>query len=431
MVFLRKYGTGTGADIIIPMIKRGVVDFAVTGDWTPASGDVKVSIDGGATANIGTLPVINGTYGWKFVFADAELQGKSIRVTIVDSATKAVEDQMFLIETYGHASAMYQADMSAANLPANLVQIGGDAQSATDLKDFADAGYNPATHAVILVDTTTNLTTAPASVATAAELAKVPKSDSNVTFNATALASINAQADLALADAGLDNYLAAEGTIDNSLADATTTTFKTDLTAADGAYEDQLLIITSGALDRQAKPILSYSQTNGVIVLSEPLTAAPSNGVTFDIVSDHIHPVSQIQSGLSTHSAADVWAVATRVLTAGTNIQLPANGLANVTAWTVGITGDITGNLSGSVGSVTTKTGFKLASDGLDSISTTAPAGVASNFREMVVQTWRRFFKRTTKSATELKTYADNGTSVLTTQAYTSSGDDDDVGAAT
>jgi hypothetical protein len=58
--------------------------------------------------------------------------------------------------------------------------------------------------------------------------------------------------------------------------------------------------------------------------------------------------VTEIQAGLSTHSAADVWAVATRVLTAGTNIQLPANGLANVTAWTV----DITGNLSGSVGSV-------------------------------------------------------------------------------
>ncbi len=36
--------------------------------------------------------------------------------------------------------------------------------------------------------------------ATDAELAKVPKSDSNVTWNATALASINAEADTALAD---------------------------------------------------------------------------------------------------------------------------------------------------------------------------------------------------------------------------------------
>jgi hypothetical protein len=57
--------------------------------------------------------------------------------------------------------------------------------------------------------------------------------------------------------------------------------------------------------------------------------------------------------GLSTHTAADVWAAGTRTLTAGTNIQLPSNGLANVTAWTVAITGNITGNLSGSVGSVT------------------------------------------------------------------------------
>jgi uncharacterized protein YjbJ (UPF0337 family) len=43
-------------------------------------------------------------------------------------------------------------------------------------------------------------------------------------------------------------------------------------------------------------------------------------------------------TGFSTHSAADVWGVATRVLTAGTNIQLPSNGLANVTAWTVNVT---------------------------------------------------------------------------------------------
>ncbi len=65
---------------------------------------------------------------------------------------------------------------------------------------------------------------------------------------------------------------------------------------------------------------------------------------------------------------------------------------------------------------VSNKTGFKLASDGLDSVSTTAPSGVASNFREMLVQTWRRFFRKATQTDSELKTYADNGTSVLTTQ---------------
>lgn len=76
------------------------------------------------------------------------------------------------------------------------------------------------------------------------------------------------------------------------------------------------------------------------------------------------------------------------------------------------------------------KTGYKLASDGLDSVATTAPTGVASNFREMLVQVWRRFFKRTVKDATTIKTYGDNGTSVVTTQSYTSAGGTDDVGAA-
>lgn len=115
--FLRKYGTGTGADIYIPIIKRAVVDFAVSADWTPAAGDVKVSKDGGAAANIGTLPTavtMGNTAMWKFVFADAELQCKVLAITVADSATKAVEDQMLLIETYGHASAMFAPDFGDA-----------------------------------------------------------------------------------------------------------------------------------------------------------------------------------------------------------------------------------------------------------------------------------------------------------------------------
>lgn len=46
-------------------------------------------------------------------------------------------------------------------IEADLTKIGGDAQSATDLKDFADAGYDPATNkvqGVVLVDTVTTAT---------------------------------------------------------------------------------------------------------------------------------------------------------------------------------------------------------------------------------------------------------------------------------
>lgn len=116
-VFLRKYGvTLSGGTVIrLPMVKRGVVDFAVGADWTPASGDVKVSKDGGAAANIGTLPTAvamgNGAF-WEFTLTGTELSAKTVVVTVADSATKAVEDQCFVVETYGDTSAMYPLDLT-------------------------------------------------------------------------------------------------------------------------------------------------------------------------------------------------------------------------------------------------------------------------------------------------------------------------------
>lgn len=116
--YLRKYGAGTGADIYINIPKAGSANHAVSGDWTPAAGDVKISKDGAAAANIGTLPTAiamgNSTI-WKFVFADAELQAAFIAVTISDSATKAVDDTGFSIETYGNASAQHAFDLDTAS----------------------------------------------------------------------------------------------------------------------------------------------------------------------------------------------------------------------------------------------------------------------------------------------------------------------------
>lgn len=130
--FLRKYGVaitaGTAYSIQIPIPKRASVDYAVSGDWTPAAGDVKISKDGGAAASIATLPAaltMGNTAVWEFVFSQSELQAKKIVVTVADASIKAVEDQSFIIETYGDANAMYAADMSAANLPANVVQFAG------------------------------------------------------------------------------------------------------------------------------------------------------------------------------------------------------------------------------------------------------------------------------------------------------------------
>jgi hypothetical protein len=115
MPFLRKYATATasGTHVGIPMPKAGSPDFATGSDWVPASGDVKISIDGGSQANITTLPsYTNGQ--WLFQFTTGETTGKSIRVAIVDSATKAVDDNFFVVETFGNASAMYPPDFTDA-----------------------------------------------------------------------------------------------------------------------------------------------------------------------------------------------------------------------------------------------------------------------------------------------------------------------------
>lgn len=133
--YLRKYATltATGTNIGLPMPKAGSADFATGSDWTPSVGDVKLSIDGGTQANIGTLPTyLNGQ--WIFVLTALELTGKSIRVAIVDSATKAVDDQFFAVETFGNASAMYTFDFSATGgkVPATIASgdIATDAISA-------------------------------------------------------------------------------------------------------------------------------------------------------------------------------------------------------------------------------------------------------------------------------------------------------------
>lgn len=80
---------------------------------------------------------------------------------------------------------------SSTNLPpaVNAVQLGGDAQSLTDLKDFADAGYDPSTNkvqGVVLTDTATNLTNAPG----AGDFTATMKTSIGTAVAASAVASV-------------------------------------------------------------------------------------------------------------------------------------------------------------------------------------------------------------------------------------------------
>lgn len=129
MHFLRKYGVQT--TIVFPIPKIDDTDFAASGDWTPATGDTKISKDGGNFANTTNNPAAIGGTGskcWSLVVTATELE---CAVAIIQIDDAAVEDQAIIIETYGHASAQHAADLDDAT-KLGLSDIG-------DIKTAADA----------------------------------------------------------------------------------------------------------------------------------------------------------------------------------------------------------------------------------------------------------------------------------------------------
>ena len=100
---LREYGVAT--TIAFPLIKAGTSDFATGSDYTPVSGDVKISKDEGAANTTATATPTALTMGNEshltLPLTGTEMSASRIYITVIDAATKAVNDQMIIIETYG------------------------------------------------------------------------------------------------------------------------------------------------------------------------------------------------------------------------------------------------------------------------------------------------------------------------------------------
>lgn len=97
---------------------------------------------------------------------------------------------------------------------------------------------------------------------------------------------------------GVGNLVSPEGKV-VSTGDATDTTFRTNLTFMDGAFDDLQVKFTSGALHHQCKTIAGYDADTKAITVSEPFTQAPANNDQFVVIGIHTHPVGQIQQGLA------------------------------------------------------------------------------------------------------------------------------------
>jgi hypothetical protein len=104
MLAYHKYGTTDPIPLKFTLNNVGV-------NVTLAAGDVKVSVDGAAPANVNALPVavdatnMPGVFLWTPIAA--EVQGKLIILNIKDQAGSAFDENMITIPTGGHASARY------------------------------------------------------------------------------------------------------------------------------------------------------------------------------------------------------------------------------------------------------------------------------------------------------------------------------------
>jgi hypothetical protein len=91
---------GVAATLRVSLVTRGAVDLLA--NPTLATGDVKLSLDGAAFANITTLPSVVPASGLlvQISLSATELECTKLAIQFVDqTATKAWEDDMFFVET--------------------------------------------------------------------------------------------------------------------------------------------------------------------------------------------------------------------------------------------------------------------------------------------------------------------------------------------
>ncbi len=90
---------GIQQTVYFTMVKAGSTDLAASGDWTPAATDCDLIKDGASSAQASNTITSEGDVVWSLVLDADETQAKRLAISIVDSATKAVEDNVLLCTT--------------------------------------------------------------------------------------------------------------------------------------------------------------------------------------------------------------------------------------------------------------------------------------------------------------------------------------------
>jgi hypothetical protein len=132
----------TAATLIGPILDSTGAEYAGA-----VIGDLSISKNGGtltALAAAATLTVIaNGQYTLVLTTGNLDTLGRA-QITCNKATYQMPAVNLMVVPAMVFDSMILGTDV----LTADVTQIGGDTQSATDLKDFADAGYDPATNTV-------------------------------------------------------------------------------------------------------------------------------------------------------------------------------------------------------------------------------------------------------------------------------------------
>ena len=293
---------------------------AVDADSTPTVTVYKngTAVTGSPTMTAASMTnIASGVYRYSRTLGAASNDGAFAVGDLVSIVATAVVDGVT------SKAVLLDERIVASVISADLYSIGSSTQSATDLKDFADTGYDPATHkvqGVVLTDTATNLTNAPTagdftatmkasitsavpdttSIANAVDAAlddDFTNTNTLVTNNGTALAQIGL-------DASSANTNAMNAATDAATAAAATAAIqaKTDNLPASPAAVGSAMTLTS-AYDA-AK---TASQAGDAMTLSDgAITAAKIGADAITAAKIATDAITEIQSGLSTLSASDV-----------------------------------------------------------------------------------------------------------------------------
>lgn len=255
MPFLRSYNTAAVIDGV-PLITRGAMDFKA--NPTLATGDVTISKDGGAYANITTLPTVTPSGGTSVEVnvSATELQCKRATIRLIDQTSpKEWEDQEVIIETFGNASAQFTGDLNNLDAAISSRMASGSNVVVSGYTATMSPAYQILKNISNPIDTDLN------------GLVNVGK------INGVALAA----AMLALSAGIMIAGAAVSGTLSN-------TEMTTNLTQTiDNFFNGRGVFWTSGVLTGQFSPLSGYVGSNKKLQYAAT-TNIPAVGDTFLIV---------------------------------------------------------------------------------------------------------------------------------------------------